>query len=72
MASEARTLSTANVDELAEWCGGKTVVEYDALDSAQSFPGINVPVGKGLGVKRASLGDTIIQNNDGTFQVFKS
>ena len=72
MSLEARTLTANNAAELAAWCGGKAVVEYDALDSAQSFPGINVPVGTGLEVKRASLGDTITRNESGVFRVVKN
>lgn len=68
MGAEARTLTERNAEELAEWCGGKAVIERDALDFTPS-PGINVPVGKGLGVKRASLGDIIIRKDDGTFEV---
>lgn len=70
MASEARTLSEKNGQELADWCGGRLVREHDALDHSKSYPGINVPVGAGDDVQRASLGDTIIKNEDGTFQIF--
>jgi len=69
MSSEARTLTEDNVWELADWCGGNAVVEYDALDDNKTSPGINVPVGDD--VQRASLGDTIIRKADGSFQIFK-
>jgi hypothetical protein len=71
MTSEARTVTANNAKELAEWCGGRAVVEHDALDSGITSPGINVPVGKGIGVKRASMGDVIVQKHDGTFDVVK-
>lgn len=70
MGSEARTLSEYNARELAEWCGGRAVVEHDALDHDKTTPGINVPV-KG-GVERAHVGDTLIRKNDGTFEIFKN
>ena len=69
MASESKTLTTDNVKEVAEWCGGRTVVEHDALDNDKTSPGINVPVGQD--VERASVGDMIIRNEDGSFRVFK-
>jgi hypothetical protein len=69
MSSEARTLTENNVWELATWCGGNPVVEHDALDHDKTSPGINVPTKDG--VERASLGQTIIRKNDGTFEVFK-
>lgn len=72
MSSEARTLSgtTKNAEELTLWCGGKLVWEHDALGQHMAYPGINVPVGDG--VERASMGDTIIKKNDGTFEIFKN
>lgn len=70
MSSEARTLGMDNAGELADWCGGQAVVEHDALDDDKMTPGINVPVGDD--VQRASLGDTIIRKNDGTFEIFKN
>jgi len=70
MSSQARTLTEKNAAELAAWCGGKSVVEHDALDDEKTSPGINVPTRDG--VERASLGDSIIKNHDGTFGVFKN
>jgi hypothetical protein len=70
MSSEARTLSKDNGWELADWCGGNLVAEHDALDDSKVSPGINVPVGDD--VQRASMGDTIIRKNDGTFEIFKN
>lgn len=69
MALDARTLTNKNVWELVEWCGGKSVVEHDALDHDRTSPGINVPTKDG--VERASLGDMIVQQNDGTFEVIR-
>lgn len=70
MASEARTLTEKNAEALAAWCGGRAVVEHDALDSTKTSPGINVPVSGG--VERASLGDTLIRKADGTFEIFRN
>lgn len=70
MASEARTVSDENASFLAIWCGGKLVNEQDALSPHINHSGINVPVGDG--VKRASVGDTIIRKSDGTFDIFKN
>lgn len=69
MTSEQRAVTDVNAAELAEWCGGKAVIEHDALDHSKTFPAVNVPVGED--VERASLGDIIIKNDDGSFRVFK-
>jgi hypothetical protein len=70
MSSEARILTADNGWELADWCGGNLVVEHDAMDDSKTSPGINVPVGDG--VQRASMGDTLIRKNDGTFEIFRN
>jgi hypothetical protein len=70
MASESRTLTAKNADELAEWCQGRVVIERDALDTSVSQPGINLRVAGGE-VQRASVGDAIIKLNDGTFTIFR-
>jgi hypothetical protein len=70
VSSEARILTLQNASQLVSWCGGRLVNEQDALLPHINTPGINVPV-KG-GVQRASLGDTIIHKDDGTFEVFRS
>lgn len=70
MSSEARTIGEKNAEAIAHWCGGKAVVEHDALDSSKTSPGINVLVNGE--VERASLGDTIIRKSDGTFEIFRS
>lgn len=64
---DARTLTRSNADEIAEWCGGRRVVQHDALDDSTTFPAVNVPVGDE--VERAQLGDVIIRNPDGTFRI---
>lgn len=70
MASEARTLTENNAAELADWCGGRLVMEHDALDDDKTSPGINVLVDGD--VRRASVGDTLIRKNDGTFRIIKT
>lgn len=70
MGSEARILTAENANMLTAWCGGRQVNEQDALSPHINTPGINVPTNDG--VKRASMGDTIIRKNDGTFEVFKN
>lgn len=63
----ARIVSVDTVDEIAGWCGGKAVVEHDALDHDRRFPAVNVPTRSGL--KRAAQGDYVIQQDDGSFEV---
>lgn len=69
MSSEGRLVTDANAQEVADWCGGLPVIQYDALDDKKVIPGVNVPVGDGT--QRASVGDVVIRNHDGTFQIFK-
>ena len=69
MSEEARTVTEKNAADLAEWCGGRLVTEHDALDENKTSPGINVPVWGGAMVKRAHVGDTIVRQSDGTFQL---
>lgn len=66
---DARTLTANNALEIAEWCGGRRVVQHDALDESVTFPAVNVPVGNE--VERAQVGDVIIQNPDGTFRIHR-
>jgi hypothetical protein len=70
MSSEARTLTSDNVDELAAWCGGVPVVEHDALDHGVTYAALNVPTSNG--VARAYEGQLIIRQHDGTFTIFKT
>lgn len=77
MGQEARTLTAENAVELAAWCQGRFVLEHDALEDDKTSPGVNVPIGRYIngvpaGVKRASVGDTIVCKNDGTFDVIKT
>lgn len=65
----ARTLSGGNAHELALWCGGRVVVQHDALDHDSTTLGLNVPTNDG--VQRAQIGDTVIRNRDGSFQIHK-
>lgn len=69
MSSVARTVSEANIEEVAVWCGGAVVTEHDALDHAVTNPALNVQTVNGI--ERAHIGQTIIKNHDGTFQIFK-
>ena len=66
---ESLTVTSANAEALAEWCGGTLVEEHDALDHGKTQPGINVLCGDD--VKRASLGDTIIKHSNNTFDVIR-
>lgn len=70
MSSQARMLTAANVEELAEWCGGVSVVEHDALDHGVTYAALNVPTSQG--VRRAREGNLVIRLHDGTFDVFKT
>lgn len=70
MSSEARTVTEKNAAELAVWCGGRLVMEHDALDDDKSSPGINVPTRDGVG--RARVGDMLIRTNDGKFDIIKN
>lgn len=69
MGSEARMVSESNITEVAEWCGGVVITEHDALDHSVTNPALNLPAGDE--VVRAHIGDTIIKNHNGTFQIFK-
>lgn len=69
MSSESRVVTTENAQEIADWCGGKHVIQHDALDHKGVTPGINIPVGKN--VERAQVGDIVIRNHDGSFQILK-
>jgi len=67
---DARTLTVNNSVELALWCGGLRIMQFDALDDSKpAIPAVNVPTDNG--VQRAHIGDTIIQNPDGSFQIQK-
>ncbi len=57
----AAKLSPGNVKELAGWCEGQEVLEYDALDTAVAFVGLNIPTPEGM--KRVSQGEYLVQMN---------
>lgn len=67
MGAEARTLGENNAEAIAEWCGGKAVVQHNALDLTLTSHAVNVLTKNG--VERAQLGDTIVCENDGTYRI---
>lgn len=67
MSEEAKTLTRMNAEQIAEWCGGRAVVQHDALDHDLTTPGVNVPVGDE--VQRAQVGDMVIRQHDGSFRI---
>lgn len=69
MASEAKTVSLMNVGLVAAWCEGKLVTEHDSLDHSVTNPAINLQTESGI--ERAYVGDTIIKNHNGTYQIWK-
>jgi len=69
MGSEAKTVSESNIQEVAEWCGGVIKTEHDALDHSVTNPALNLQTVNGI--DRAHVGDTIIKNHNGTFQIFR-
>jgi hypothetical protein len=70
MGSEARLVSEANIREVAAWCGGMMVEEIDPFDDAVTNPAFNVQTIKEI--ERAHIGDTLIKNHNGTFQLWKA
>lgn len=64
---EARTLGESNAEAVAEWCGGRAVVQHNALDLSLTTPGVNVLTKNG--VERAQVGDTIVCENDGSYRI---
>lgn len=69
MGAEAQLVSEANIGAVAEWCGGVVVTEHDALDHSATNPALNL--GTINGIERAHIGDTIIKNHNGSFQIWK-
>lgn len=69
MGAESRIVTVRNVDELSQWCGGRVVVQQDALNPNSTHPAINVQTDEG--VERAQVGDMLIRNHDGSFAVIK-
>jgi hypothetical protein len=64
---EAYKLLPESLDFLSHWVGGRPVEETDAIDSARSYVGLNVPTSRG--VKRASEGDYVVRDENGEIHV---
>lgn len=62
---EAERLTKENKDELLKLCGGFEVEEIDALDSSQTYVGIQLEGPEGW--MRASEGDYMIRSMDGVW-----
>lgn len=69
MGSEARPVSERNIAVVAEWCGGVVVMEHDAIDHSITNPALNLETVNGI--ERAHVGDIIVRNSDGTFEICK-
>lgn len=69
MGAETRQVSEANIREVAAWCGGVIVTEIDPFDSAVTNLAFNLQTIKEI--ERAHIGDTIVRNHNGTFQLWK-
>lgn len=65
MATNAKCVTADNANDIAKWCDGIVVEEIDQEDGR--FPGINVQCEEE--VKRASLGDWVVQLDNGNFDV---
>ena len=70
MSTESRMLTAHNAEFIAEWCGGRAVIQHDALDHGSTTPAVNVPVKDG--VERAQVGDMVIREEDGSFRIHKN
>ncbi len=70
MGSTARMITAENIREVAGWCGGRIVTEIDPFDDAATNLAFNVKTIKEI--ERAHIGDTIIKNHNGTFQLWKA
>lgn len=69
MGFETRTVSKFNLELVARWCEGVMITEIDPFDSTKTNPAFNFQAGEEI--KRAHIGDTIIKNADGTFQLWE-
>lgn len=67
--AKAVMLTGDNVTVISVWANAVPVEEIDPFDNDSRSPGLNVLCGNE--VKRASLGDYVIQHEDGTFDVSK-
>jgi hypothetical protein len=65
----AIALYEGNAEMIAQWCGGRAVVQHDALDHDLTSSAVNVPTKEG--VKRAQVGDKVIRDDDGSFRIEK-
>lgn len=66
---EANHLTQLNVEAVAVWCGGVSVVEHDAFNHETTFAAINVPTIEGM--VRAQEGDWVVRDPQGHFYVEK-
>lgn len=64
---QAVELTHDNVTEVAKWCNGLEVREYDAEDRSKEYVGVNVPTLEGK--VRASEGAFITKDIQGRFTV---
>lgn len=65
---EARQVTADDVIEVAAWCGGQVVEEFNPLTD-ESHPGVNVPTLNGP--MRASDGDYVVKEVGGRFGIYK-
>jgi hypothetical protein len=70
MSSEWRRLTADNAEEIANWCGGRTVIQHSTQDdSAPPIIGVNVPVNDE--VQRAQPDDYVVRSHYGKFFIKK-
>lgn len=62
---EAMLLTKENAQEVADWCKGTIVTEYDAHDPTTEYVGINFPTPEGN--KRVSEGQYLVKSPGGNF-----
>lgn len=62
---EANQIDPLTVEAVAIWCGGRSVVEHDAIRDDVRYAAINVPTVSGP--MRAQEGDWIIRRPGGDF-----
>lgn len=64
---EHMIVSPELVKVVAAWCKGVQVEEIDPFDAEKRYPALNIQTREG--VKRASVGDTVVKHDDGSFSV---
>ena len=64
----ATEVNARDIQGIARWCGGKAVEDAKASDPTDVARWIEVPTLKG--VKKAKIGDYIVQTNGDGFQVW--